>query len=156
MGGADKVQCRRRESETDLLLEATHNGWMRRFGLMHQRRLFMDTQLDELRGEDSFIAPPKPKTAPRPGRGLRFEVFFHLHPLVRASLAQDRRSVLLMTANDGGWRLRTDAAVVTVDQGLHFVDGLPRRTQKIILRDSLARQGGGQIRWKLTRADVRA
>jgi hypothetical protein len=24
------------------------------------------------------------------------------------------------------------------------------------LRDSLARQGGGQIRWKLARADVRA
>jgi uncharacterized heparinase superfamily protein len=49
--------------------------------------------------------------------------------------------------------LRTDAAVVSVEQGLCFVDGLPRRTQKIVLRDSLARTGGNKIRWKLARAD---
>jgi uncharacterized heparinase superfamily protein len=58
----------------------------------------------------------------------------------------------LVTPQSGGWRLRTDAAVISIEQGLQFVDGLPRRTSKIVLRDSLSRQDGGKIRWKLDRA----
>lgn len=153
VGAASAVQFQRHEVEQGLFLDASHNGWLAEFGLMHERRLFLQHSTDELRGEDRFVASREKRSSTTIGRAIRLDVFFHLHPLVRPSLAHDRRSVLLITPTAGGWRLRTDAAVVSVEQGLCFVDGLPRRTQKIVLRDSLARTGGNKIRWKLARAD---
>ncbi len=153
VGAASKVQFQRHEVEQGLFLDASHDGWLVEFGLIHERRLFLQHGVDELRGEDRFVAASEKRASTAIGRAIRLDVYFHLHPLVRPSLAQDRRSVLLMTQSAGGWRLRTDAAVVSVEQGLCFVDGLPRRTQKIVLRDSLARTGGNRIRWKLARID---
>ena len=154
VGGASQVQYRRHEAEAGLLLEASHDGWLAEFGLMHDRRLFVRQDADELRGEDYFFRPKGRSFSTLQGRAIRLDVYFHLDPRVRASLAQDRRSVLLVTPQSGGWRLRTDAAVISIEQGLQFVDGLPRRTSKIVLRDSLSRQDGGKIRWKLDRAEA--
>ena len=154
VGGARQVQYRRHEAEAGLLLEASHDGWMAEFGLMHDRRLFVRQDGDELRGEDYFFRPKGQTALTKHGRAIRLDIYFHLHPRVRASLAQDRRSVLLVTPQSGGWRLRTDAAVISIEQGLQFVDGLPLRTSKIVLRDSLSRQDGGKIRWKLDRTEA--
>jgi uncharacterized heparinase superfamily protein len=153
VGGAGQVQYRRHEAEAGLLLEASHDGWLAEFGLIHERRLFIRQGGDELRGEDHFFRPKAPRRRLDSGRAIRVDVYFHLDPRIRASLAQDRRSVLLLTPLSGGWRLRTDAAVVSIEQGLQFVDGLPRRTNKIVLRDSADRQIGGKVRWKLDRAE---
>ena len=154
VGGAGQVQYRRHEAEAGILLEASHDGWMAEFGLMHDRRLFVRQDGDELRGEDYFFRPKARRSPVAPGRAIRLDLYFHLDPHVRASLAQDRRSALLVTLQSGGWRLRTDAAVISIEPGLQFVNGLPRRTSKIVLRDSLARHEGGKIRWKLERAEV--
>jgi uncharacterized heparinase superfamily protein len=154
VGGASQVQYRRHEAEAGLLLEASHDGWVAEFGLMHDRRLFIRHDGDELRGEDHFFRPKGLRRRLELGRAIRLDVCFHLDPRVRASLAQDRRSVLFAMPLSGGWRLRTDAAVVSIEQGLQFVNGLPRRTSKVVLRDSVDRQSGGKIRWKLDRAEA--
>jgi len=154
VGAARQVQYRRHEAEAGLLLEASHDGWAAEFGLMHERRLFVRQDGVELRGEDHFFRPNGLGRRLEAGRAIRLDVCFHLDPRVRASLAQDRRSVLLVTPVSGGWRLRTDAAVISIEQGLQFVDGLPRRTSKVVLRDSVDRQSGGKIRWKLDRAEA--
>ena len=154
VGAARQVQYRRHEAEAGILLEASHDGWAAEFGLMHERRLFVRQDGVELRGEDHFFRPNGLGRRLEAGRAIRLDVCFHLDPRVRASLAQDRRSVLLVTPVSGGWRLRTDAAVITIEQGLQFFDGLPRRTSKVVLRDSVDRQNGGKIRWKLDRAQT--
>ena len=154
VGGSSAFQFRRREAESGILLEASHDGWVSEFGLFHERRIFLRRDADELRGEDYFFRRQDQWRQIEPGRAIRLDVYFHLHPNIRASLAQDRRSVLLLTLGAGGWRLRSDAAVINIEQGVQFMNGLPRRTSKIVLRDSLARQGGGKIRWKLDRTDT--
>ena len=148
-GGAVDVECRRRETEAGIWLEAVHDGWVHEFGVLHERRLFLDTRLDELRGEDCFpLAPSCPF-----GRPVEAAVYFHLHPQVRATLARDGRSVLLMGPSNTGWWLRNDAASVSVDPGFNFLDGLPRRCHKLVLRSPLTREGGNRIRWKFVAAE---
>ena len=77
------------------------------------------------------------------------DIHFHLHPDATASLARDKRSVLLRGASNVGWWLRNDAAEVSIEPSVHLVDGHPRRCSQVVLRGRLQANQGGRVRWKL-------
>jgi len=147
IGGAQKLEVHRRESESGVWVELSHDGWLATTGLTHERRLFLDRNHDEVRGEDRFI--PAADAAARP---IAVAVHFHLHPQVRALLARDQRSVLLRGRAPRGWWLRNDASEVTLEPSIVFHGGLPVRTVQVILRGRLRADRGGRVRWKLAAA----
>ncbi len=148
VGGATKVAVLRRESEAGVWLDLSHNGWLERYQLTHERRLYLDKGLDELRGEDRFVPAEGAGPTPTP-----VEAHFHLHPDVRASLARDQRSVLLKGASNLGWWFRNDAGQVSLEPSVHFRDGRAVRTTQVVLRGRLRADRGGRIRWKLTMSE---
>lgn len=147
IGGARRVEARRNENEAGIWLELAHDGWTERHGLIHERRLFMDANGDELRGEDRF-APSADTLKERPHL-TPFTIRFHFDPEAKASLARDKRSVLLRGPSDRGWWLRTDAKDVTLEPSVVFENGQPRRTQQLVLRGNIPADGA-KVRWKLT------
>jgi uncharacterized heparinase superfamily protein len=150
-GGVAQVVVRRSESEAGVWVEMEHDGWVARYGLTHERRLFLDAAGAELRGEDRFI--PTPNATPRLTPAT---IHFHLHPDAKASLARDHRSVLLKGASNIGWWLRNDAAEVTIEPSIHFEDGQARRCDQVVLRGRLRADQGGRVRWKLTQVEQAA
>ena len=62
-----------------------------RFGLRHERRLYLDAAADELRGEDR-LTPLKAKGGEDRRRFVPFAVRFHLHPEVSAPWRGTRRA----------------------------------------------------------------
>ncbi len=156
VGAPRTIQARRHDSDVAAWLELSHDGWARRTGLLHERRLYLDKAAGELRGEDSFTPQAvkddaKSRAAPR--RYMPFTVRFHLHPDCRASIARDNKSVLLRGPSNQGWWLRNDAAEVSLEASAHFQDGLALRTQQIVLKGQVRLDKGGRIRWKLSRAE---
>jgi len=147
-GGAANVEVRRHQGEEGVWLELSHDGWAARYGLTHERRLFLDVPTDELRGEDRFV----PLSAGA-DRTLSFTVRFHIHPDVRVTLARDQRSVLLQGATAGGWWLRNDAVEVSIEPSVHLLHGRARRTAQVVLRSQIRGDRGGRIRWKLARVE---
>ena len=146
-GGATAVEARRHDAEAGTWLELSHDGWAATFGLIHERRLFLDAAEDELRGEDR-LRPCGEHS--EPGRRVaQFAVRFHLQPGVRAQVAEDQRSVLLLGASGQGWRVRSDAAETTLEPSLHLTGGRPRRTSQIVLRSLIRADRTGRIRWKI-------
>jgi uncharacterized heparinase superfamily protein len=148
VGGVSKITVARRESEAGVWLDMAHDGWLARYGLTHERRLFLDRAHDELRGEDRFVPADAAKTSTVP-----IAVHFHLHPEVRASLARDQRSVLLKGASNIGWWLRNDAGEVSLEPSVHFHGGRAQRTTQVVLRGRLRADRGGRVRWKLAMAE---
>ncbi len=141
---ARRVDARRNESASGVWLDLAHDGWVKPFGFVHERRLFLDLRADELRGEDR-LAPAsdgQPRTMP-------FAIRFHLHPDVQVSLARDNRSALLRGPSNRGWRFRSDAAATTLEPSFHFEGGRPRRSVQIVLRGETDVDMGAQVRWKL-------
>ena len=133
-------------------LEASHDGWIRRYGLRHDRKLFFDVENDELRGEDALL-PLGPKRGRDGRRFVPFVVRFHLPPQVSALIARDRKSVLLKAEGDDvGWWLRTDAQEVTLAPSVQHQDGLIRHGQQIVLRGQARLDAGAKLRWKLSAA----
>jgi uncharacterized heparinase superfamily protein len=142
----------RYEAESAVWLEASHDGWARRFGLRHERRLYLDIAADELRGEDRLV----PLAARGGAEGRRFAPFavrFHLHPQVSALIARDKKSVLLKAeGEETGWWLRNDALEVTLEASTHCQDGQMRHGQQIVLRGQARLDAGAKVRWKLSSA----
>lgn len=150
--GARAVQVKRHEAPGALWLEMAHDGFVGRFGLRHERRLYLDIAADELRGEDRLThVGAKGRAGGR--RFVPFMVRFHLHPDVSALIARDRKSVLLKgEGQDAGWWLRNDALEVAIEPSVHYANGLPRRSQQIVLRGQARLETGARVRWKLSQA----
>ena len=150
-GGARRVEARRNEVAGGVWIELSHDGWLQRHGLIHERRLYLDAAADELRGEDR-LAP----VSGRPSSAAPYQARFHLHPDVKASLARDGRSVLLLGPSERGWWFRNDSGDVRLEPSAHFEGGLARRTIQIVLRGNARDGAGARVRWKLAPAESEA
>jgi uncharacterized heparinase superfamily protein len=148
VGGAQHVEVSRRQADAGDLLELSHDGWVREFGVLHRRRLYLDTATDEIRGEDAFEPSGPPK-----GSLVAYAIHFHLYPGATATVARDSHSVLLRTPTQGGWWLRNDAPEVRVEPAVHFQNGRPTPTAQVVLRGHFRAEKGGRIRWKLAAAE---
>jgi uncharacterized heparinase superfamily protein len=135
------VTTDRFEEDGKLWLDATHDGWVKQFGLRHRRRLFLSESGDSLIGEDLLETT---RDASLPGCTLRF----HLHPAVTASLQQDEQGALLRLPSGAGWRLRAGRDVrVAIEESI-YLGGEPRRSQQVALH---VEAGVETVNWALSR-----
>ncbi len=145
------VEVHRRDGEGAVWLEAEHDGWIHDFGLLHQRRLYLDQRLDELRAEERLHPAPGQKDVVR-AIAAPYAIRFQLEPGVQASLARDRRSILLRGHSGRGWWFRTDGPDVAIEPSVHIDEGLTRRSLQIVVRGSARTDSETKIRWKLSPA----
>lgn len=124
-GQPPNIALERNESGGGVWLEARHDGYLARFGLLHHRRLYLDPDGDDIRGEDRLIGVA--------GAGKRFAVRFHLHPGVHAQRTADGRAALLRL--DGmGFRFRASGGELGLEESVYLgQNGPPRRTEQLVL-----------------------
>ena len=146
-----KTKVERRDAEGAVWLEVEHDGWAAPFGLLHQRRLYLDQRMDELRAEERLHPCPENRGQVR-AIAAPYAVRFHLEPGAQASLARDRRSILLRGHSGRGWWFRTDGPDVAIEPSVHVEDGLTRRSLQVVVRGSARTDAETKIRWKLSPA----
>lgn len=145
-GPGARVDVQRHEAPGAVWLDLAHHGWMRRHGLMHQRRLYLDTLAGELRGEDR-LTPTARAQGPDGRHFVSYAVRFPLHHGVQALVSQDRKSVLLRPPSGSeGWVLRNDALDIVLEP-LAAGRGL-----QLVLRGQRRADSGARVRWKLAPA----
>ena len=124
------LETRRSETEQGLLVEASHEFYLPRFGVVHRRRLVLAPRGALLTGVDRLIPTKK---LPRHGAGIPFAVRFHIHPDIRLSLAQDGGSVILKLPNGEGWRFRCGGGALTIEESVYLGGGSLRRTEQLVI-----------------------
>lgn len=145
------LEVQQRDGEGAVWLEVEHDGWVPAFGLLHQRRLYLDQRLDELRAEER-LHPAHGQAGVIRAIAAPYAVRFQLEPGVQASLARDRRSILLRGHSGRGWWFRTDGPDVAIEPSVHVDEGLTRRSLQIVVRGSARTDSETKIRWKLSPA----
>lgn len=142
------VEVRRHEAPGALWLDLAHHGWMRRYGLMHQRRLYLDLLAGELRGEDR-LTPTARAQGPDGRHFVPYALRFPLAAGVRALVSQDRRSVLLRVEGASeGWILRNDVLDIAIEPLMRG----RRPASQLVLRGQRRADSGARVRWKLAPA----
>lgn len=149
-----KPRNRRHEDEAgSLWLDLSHDGYVGEHGVMHHRRLFLDGDGGDFRGQD-ILRPPDLKGAPSASLmdGKPFVLRFHLHPDVQASPVQGGSAVLLRLGGRDGWRFRAAGGIVNVEESVYLgLRGHMRRTQQIVVSGKM-RGGGATVKWAFRRA----
>ena len=135
------------EQDGACLLEATSDAYAARFGLIHTRSVYCASDGQDWRGED-LLTPIDGKSPDAQAFALRF----HLHPRVRATLAQDQSTVLIRLPDKSGWRFRVGGGQVRLATSIYVADGETVQRNEQIVVAGVTATTGAHVRWALQRA----
>lgn len=148
--GVGEVEVDRRVLQADnggsaTRIEASHDGYVARFGLIHRRILILRDDGTELRGEDLLVP------ATRKGRRgkVPYAIRFHLGSGIELSVPKGGRGATLALPDGGYWQFVAGDNALEVDESL-WVDGegRPHPVQQLVMQGLVSR-GGGSFSWLL-------
>lgn len=141
--GVQTVELGRQESEGASRIEASHDGYARRFGFVHRRQLLLSGDGREVRGEDSLL----PQGRRRRTGATPFAIRFHLGQGVEAAPTADGQAALLRLPTGALWQFRAKGGGLSIEDSLWIdADGRPIGTQQLVVTGA-AEAGGSAASW---------
>ena len=146
--GVNDVTVDRSEDNDCSRISAEHDGYVRRFGLLHKRSLMLGNDGKELRGADQLTAKGRRKIK----GALPYAVRFHLARGVEATITADGMGAILRSKGAPPWNFRCRGGMVTVEESL-MVDGHGNvhGTSQLVILGELSGIGG-EVGWQFRRA----
>jgi uncharacterized heparinase superfamily protein len=119
-------------------VEASHDGYVTRYGLTHRRILILRDDGTELRGEDLLIATGRKGKRGTVGVALRF----HLGAHIERAQGQDGLGVTFALPDGSLWQFRSGREPVTIEDSL-WADGQgrPVATRQLVIQAKIPRSG---------------
>lgn len=141
------VTSERINAEGAVLINASHTGFSKILNFTHARRLYVSEDGADIRAEDTLTRiDTKQAVTPR-----RFEIRFHLHPTIQASLLTNHGAALIRAPSGAGWRFRSDGAGIRLEESIYMGKrGEARRSQQIVLSGE-TRDDEKTVKWALKR-----
>jgi uncharacterized heparinase superfamily protein len=145
MGGIalkpDIVTSRREETNGQIWLDLSHNGYEEGFGLIHRRRLYLSANGEDFMGEDHLVGKG----------GNSFALRFHLHPGVQVSITQNGQAALLKLAKGSFWRMRVQGGDLALAESAAIgAGGKVRRTQQLVILGAIE-SDRTEVKWLIQR-----
>jgi uncharacterized heparinase superfamily protein len=146
--GVSQVELARDDTAGIVMVEASHDGYVRRFGLVHQRQLTLAADGRELRGQDLLILQGRRRRA----EPIPYAVRFHLHPDVEAATTADGQGALLRVRGRTVWQFRCRGGRLAIEDSL-WLDGdaALRETSQLVVGGESPGDGTA-IAWIFRRA----
>jgi uncharacterized heparinase superfamily protein len=138
MMGGPPCTSRRSETAQGWTVEASHDGYVRLFGLRHERQLTLSPQGLMLTGADRLVPVGNPART-------SFVVRFHIHPDVRVSRLEGG-GILLKLPNGEGWRFRAGGGEVTVEESIYLGGEVVRRAEQLVIAGTV-QTAPAEIAW---------
>jgi uncharacterized heparinase superfamily protein len=152
ISGPTNVESYREAVANGVLLTASHNGYLARFGVVHRRVLMIAQDGSRIDGEDTLSPAPGARIK---GTETDYTLRFHLHPSVKASRLSDGRGVMLVLPSRDVWTFEALDDKVEVEDSVFLAgnDG-PRRTAQIVIRQDS--RHAPSVRWTFVRSTTAA
>ena len=146
--GVSDVAVVRSEDNDCSRLEASHDGYVRGFGLVHKRSLMLGNDGKELRGADHL----QPKGRRKIRESAPYAARFHLAPGVEPTVTADGMGAILRSPGAPPWNFRCRGAKLGIEESL-IIDGRgqPVPTTQLVIQGAVAAIGA-DIAWQLRRS----
>jgi uncharacterized heparinase superfamily protein len=145
--GVEDVTIERSEDNDASRLEASHDGYVRAFGLVHKRSLMLGNDGKELRGADQLM----PKGRKKIREAAPYAVRFHLAPGVEATVTADGMGAILRSRGAPPWNFRCRGGNLALEESL-WIDGRgrPHNVIQLVIVGEISALGG-EIGWQFRR-----
>ena len=133
VGGPSQVSVSRDERpDGKVTVRAAHDGYAKRYGIVHERTVTLAADGTKFDGEDLFFAADG--SAQIRTDQDRYAVRFHLHPAIKATRLTDGHGVLLVTPTKEAWTFSAGENPVQLEDSVYLAsnEGLRRTVQMVI------------------------
>jgi uncharacterized heparinase superfamily protein len=135
------VTSRREETNGQIWLDLSHNGYEEGFGLIHRRRLYLSANGEDFMGEDHLVGKG----------GNSFALRFHLHPGVQVSITQNGQAALMKLPKGSFWRMRVQGGELALAESASIgAGGRVRRTQQLVIMGAIE-SDRTEVKWLIQR-----
>ncbi len=139
----DRVDWQTHEVEGAAVVEASHDGYHRRYELIHSRRLQLAADGLRLEGRDRIDGL---STKIRLRTDLPFAIHFHLLPGVSCALGAAPNEAIITLADGQRWVFTAQGAAVSIEESAYFAESAgPRGASQIVLRG--VTYGETEVNW---------
>ena len=122
---------------------ASHNGYQKTYGIIHQREIVCDFNNYRIAGNDKLIKNKNHKKS-------NFEIRFHLSPKARVTKTQDGKSILIEIAKSG-WKFICFEHEINIERGLYFGEKNLYTENQNILISGITRSEDQKINWEISK-----
>jgi uncharacterized heparinase superfamily protein len=145
--GVTDVMVDRQEDNDSSRIEASHDGYLKAFALLHRRTVTLGNDGKEIRGTDQLVAKSrraKSKTA--------FAIRFHLATGIEPTVTADGMGAILRSRGAPPWNFRSQGNPLAIEESL-TVDGQgrPHRTVQLVINGDTG-SDGAQVQWQFRRS----
>ncbi|MEZ5812368.1 MAG: heparinase II/III family protein [Rhizobiaceae bacterium] len=150
VAGPRRVVVDRHDADRNQSFRATHDGYLSRYGLLHEREIALSHDGSVVDGKDRIAR--QGGGAARGGDHDRVTVRFHLHPDIELFRDEADRFVLTGAGADT-WVFTASLADVTAEESLFFA-GIagPQKTSQLVL--AFRASETPEVTWRLTRTAI--
>ncbi len=132
--GVSETLTIREPTDDGVRIKHTHNGYLKRFGVKHERSLTLEADGTVLKGSEKLFGDKRKKL-----EGQEIMLRFHLHPGVMALKAPDGR-ISLETRGGKNWIFDLDGGTAEIEESLYLSrPDHGENTRQIVVR--VAREG---------------
>jgi uncharacterized heparinase superfamily protein len=146
--GVDDVVIHRAEDNDSSRLDASHDGYVRGFGLIHERSMILGNDGKEVRGQDKLT----PRGRKKIKEAAPYAIRFHLAPGAEATSTADGMGAILRTPGAPPWNFRCRGGMVGIEESLTIDHrGMPVPIQQLVVVGEISSLGG-TIAWQFRRS----
>jgi uncharacterized heparinase superfamily protein len=141
-GSSPNVTINRDALAPNAHLEAAHDGYARRFGIVHTRKIMMTDNGEHITGEDVLDGQGHQEVTLR----------FHLHPHIRAVYEQGKNKVYLDLPSRDLWTFQAFSGTITLAESVYFCHSGARLDTKQIVVQGKTSEVKTVFKWVLQKA----
>ncbi len=144
--GPLQVAAKRQEAADGVWLHMNHDGYVKPFGFVHERELFLSNDGARVSGVDRLS--PRARKADAPS--LPIAARFHLHPAVRATLDAEKKTAMLALESGATWRFESSGDL-SLAESIYCEGGdVIRKTFQLVI-SATAETEPVTLNWSLAR-----
>ncbi len=148
--GPSHVPVRRSDVAGSTALDASHDGYLGRFGFVHRRQLTLVGD-NRVEGRDIIVEPLEGR-ARKPAEPQPFTLRFHLHYALRVQMIKEGTATVLALPNGELWLFEAGGLTIGIEESIFFAGSPgPRRTEQLVVRSTTDKNN--TVTWSLSRRD---
>ena len=125
------------------LLKGSHDGFKKKYGIIHERSLEFYPEKNKFIGIDKIIKN-------KDFEGTNFEIRFHLMPNSKVTKTQDSKTLLIELENSG-WKFYSNSGPIDVETGLYFGKKNSFIENQNIYISGQTQNKDQEIRWEISK-----
>jgi uncharacterized heparinase superfamily protein len=124
-------------------ISATHDGYYKKFNLIHERKIEYYPEQEKFVGFDKIIKKDVTKN-------IKFDIRFHLDPNTKVMKTQNNKSILV-ELEDEGWKFSCDNFNIGIDNGLFFGNKNSYKRNQNIFVSGISNKLDEVIKWEISK-----